>query len=177
MKKFLFPILTVLALAALPLTSNGQSRTDDYIRRLSTSGGMTGTARATVTNEPDVVQWVSGSPATDKVKGYRVRIFFDNSQNARSMADGALSRFRALFPGIPGEVIYRSPNFMVNVGYCMNQIEATILQGKVRGAFPKAFWVPQGEVFPIANLIQNLNIPQENEEAETQPADENAVLP
>ena len=44
-----------------------------------------------------------------KISGYRIRIFFDNSQNARAEALETQSRFKNEFPGIPTFLVYENP--------------------------------------------------------------------
>lgn len=79
------------------------------------------------------------SATQTSVPGYRVRIFFDNGQNARSQAAGAQEQFRALFPATPSYLSYENPYFKVTVGNCTSLEEAIILLASLEGAFPKAF--------------------------------------
>lgn len=72
------------------------------------------------------------------VHGYRIGIFYDNSQDARVRAAEAEQMFRASFPSIPVYKDYRNPYFIVTVGNCLTQEEATILWGRVKSLFPKA---------------------------------------
>ena len=72
------------------------------------------------------------------VRGYRIGIFYDNSQDARVRAAEAEQMFRASFPSIPVYKDYRNPYFIVTVGNCLTQEEATILWGRVKNLFPKA---------------------------------------
>ena len=72
------------------------------------------------------------------VRGYRIGIFYDNSQDARVRAAEAEQMFRASFPSIPVYKDYRNPYFIVTVGNCLTQEEATILWGRVKSLFPKA---------------------------------------
>ena len=72
------------------------------------------------------------------VRGYRIGIFYDNSQDARERAAEAEQMFRASFPSIPIYKDYRNPYFIVTVGNCLTQEEATILWGRVKTIFPKA---------------------------------------
>ena len=72
------------------------------------------------------------------VRGYRIGIFYDNSQDARVRAAEAEQMFRASFPSIPIYKDYRNPYFIVTVGNCLTQEEATILWGRVKSLFPKA---------------------------------------
>lgn len=79
--------------------------------------------------------------ADDKIRGYRVRIFFDNSQNARALATSTLSRFKEFFPEIPVYMNYENPYFKVTVGNCISAEEAITLWGKVKNSFDRAFVV------------------------------------
>ena len=80
-------------------------------------------------------------PTGEKVRGYRVRIFFDNSQNARSLAQDVKKRFEEAFPDIPAYMVYENPNFKVSVGNCLTKEEAIILEAKVKPAFETAFLI------------------------------------
>ena len=51
-----------------------------------------------------------------KLPGFRVRIFFDNSQNARSMSETTVKRFSSSHPGVPVYRTYQNPFFKVVVG-------------------------------------------------------------
>ena len=72
------------------------------------------------------------------VRGYRIGIFYDTSQDARVRAAEAEQMFRASFPDIPIYKDYRNPYFIVSVGNCLTQEEATMLWGRVKTLFPKA---------------------------------------
>ena len=86
------------------------------------------------------------------VRGFRVGIFYDNSQDARERAAEAEQLFRASFPSIPVYKDYRNPYFIVTVGNCLTQEESTILWGRVKNLFPKAH-ISRTE-FPITELVQ-----------------------
>ena len=86
------------------------------------------------------------------VRGYRIGIFYDNSQDARVRAAEAEQMFRASFPSIPVYKDYRNPYFIVTVGNCLTQEEATILWGRVKGLFPKAH-ITRTEI-PIGDLAR-----------------------
>ncbi len=88
----------------------------------------------------------------DKVKGFRVRIFSDNSQNARNRAEETRRRFTEAFPGIPAYISYRNPYWEVSVGNCTGNEEAVILKGRVEGSFSNA--TISREDIPIAKLVE-----------------------
>ena len=87
-----------------------------------------------------------------KIRGYRVRIFFDNSQQARANAQATLARFKESFPDIPADMIYENPYFKVAVGNCLTMDEAMIVWGRVKDQFPQA--VPAREDLPLEKLIE-----------------------
>lgn len=98
-----------------------------------------------------------------EIWGYRVRIFFDNSQNARSLANQAMERFKSIYPDIPVYIVYDNPYFKVTVGNCLTEDEARILQGKIQGAFDRAF--PIQEKIPMSLLGQSTSSISEPEAA------------
>ena len=122
MKKFGFGcIALLLALASAPLSG----QTLDQFKRQAAPADPSYNSRVVATEIP----------------GYRVRIFLDNGQNARASANGAIARFREIYPDIPAYLSYENPYFKVTVGNCLTSEEAIILLGKIRDAFDRAFLV------------------------------------
>lgn len=148
-KRFFF----LFVLAATVAWAGAQDRVSTYTARLRMPDASTG-AQATVSNDPDVMGGLRTAPKSDKTTGYRICIFFDNTQNGRSLANGALGTFRNRFPGIPGEVVYANPTFKTMVGYCLDMTEASMLLGRVRETFPTSVIVRE-EHIPIVNLIRS----------------------
>ena len=98
-------------------------------------------ATIVVNEQGDAASAVASATAQiqrSNVRGYRIGIFYDNSQDARVRAAEAEQMFRASFPSIPVYKDYRNPYFIVTVGNCLTQEEATILWGRVKSLFPKA---------------------------------------
>lgn len=131
------------------LSAGAQERIGNYTARLRTPDVSTG-AQAVVSNDASVSAALRSVRRKDQVTGYRICIFFDNTQEARSRAYGALATFKSHFPGIPGEVIYDNPTFRTMVGYCMDMTEMSMLLGRVRELFPKA--VVRGETMAVTQL-------------------------
>lgn len=105
----------------------------------------------------DVSSAISSATAQTQrshVRGYRVGIFYDNSQDARERAAQAEQMFLTNFPSIPVYKDYRNPYFIVAVGNCLTQEEATILWGRVKTLFPKAH-ITRTEI-PIAELARKI---------------------
>lgn len=83
--------------------------------------------------------------------GYRVRIFFDNKQTARTESEKTLQRFKELFPGVAAYRIYANPYFKVTVGDFRTKSEAMALLTRIKGAFPSAFVVKESIEYPVVD--------------------------
>ena len=93
----------------------------------------------------------------DEINGFRVSIFVDNSQVARERAEDVQKRFQVEFPGICTYLNYRSPDFTVTVGNYSTKDEATVLLGRIKRSFDRAFIVR--EKIEIDSLYK---VPQRN---------------
>ncbi|MFI3281462.1 MAG: hypothetical protein R3Y44_05775 [Rikenellaceae bacterium] len=71
--------------------------------------------------------------------GYRIGIFFDNGQDARSKATEAKKAFEDSFPTQPVYMVYESPYYKVSAGNCLTEEEAIMLFERVRKVFPSAY--------------------------------------
>lgn len=80
-----------------------------------------------------------GLSRPQSVPGLRICIFLSNSQTARQDAISVQESFCGMFPDIPAYLVYENPRFIVNVGNCLTEEEALILQNKVKGTFATAF--------------------------------------
>lgn len=78
----------------------------------------------------------------ESVKGtFGIRIYSDNSQNARNASSQALARFNALFPEEEAARTFSSPYFMVTVGHYSSRFEAEEALKSIKSAFPRAYIV------------------------------------
>ncbi len=84
--------------------------------------------------------------------GYRIRIFFDNRQDAREASRAAQERSRKLFPGYRTYRTYIYPNFKVTVGDFRTRAEAQMALREVLRYFPSAFVVKERMKFPSIAL-------------------------
>lgn len=85
------------------------------------------------------------------ISGYRVRIFFDNSQTARNASEAALARFSSIHPGIAAYRSFQSPYFKVTVGDFRTKSEAMELLERIKGEFPSAFIVKENIGYPVVD--------------------------
>ncbi|MDR0510396.1 MAG: SPOR domain-containing protein [Rikenellaceae bacterium] len=100
-------------------------------------------ARIVIAEDPAAARAVRSGEVQAKsvASGYRVRIFFDNSQTARQKAMETLARFKAAYPSTSAYMSYENPYFKVTVGNCITAEEAVALCGAISGEFDKAFIV------------------------------------
>lgn len=141
-------IRTLLAFCAVVGSVHAQTL-ETFKSKLSAPGESSGRVRVTEHGvAASAIKSLQVQPTGEKVRGYRVRIFFDNSQNARALANDAIARFKSLYPAIPAYLVYENPYFKVTVGNCLSIEEANILVGGIKGAFDRAF--PVREEIPLS---------------------------
>ena len=105
----------------------------------------------------EAVRRYDNSDRPTEIPGYRIRIFFDNGQKARSEALATQERFRSEFPGIPTFLVYENPSYIVTVGNCITIDEALMLWDRVRKSFSTAFlW--RGSI-PVEELLREEPVP------------------
>jgi len=83
-----------------------------------------------------------------KIAGYRVRIFFDNRQDAREHSRADSVRFATNNPAVHAYRNYDNPYFKVTVGDFRTKSEATMLLKRIESDFPSAFLVKEIINFP-----------------------------
>ena len=167
-----FIMLTVALVAAFSLRAQSLEAFKQQLARPVVSEAAFGTARVSVREADDAaraVRELSRNETQLRFRGYRVCIFFDNTQNGRQLANEALNTFKEQFPGIPGEVVYTSPTFKTMVGYLLAMNEASMLLGRVREFFPGAV-IEHGSEIKIEDLINSSVIAQPTDSLSTQPA-------
>jgi hypothetical protein len=93
---------------------------------------------------------IEGNPDRT-LTGYRVRIFFDNKQTARTESENTLKKFNGLFPEVMAYRIYANPYFKVTVGDFRTKSEAMALLSRIKGDFPSAFVVKENIEYPVVD--------------------------
>lgn len=89
--------------------------------------------------------------ARRKLNGYRVRIFFDNKQSARTASEETLKRFESMYHDVVAYRTYANPYFKVTVGDFRTKSEAMALLERIRYEFPSAFVVKENISFPVVD--------------------------
>ena len=88
---------------------------------------------------------------SEKISGYRVRIYFDNKQNSRGASEEAQRRFQASHPGIMSYRSFTNPFFKVTVGDFRTRSEAIQLMQEIQREFPTAFIVKETINYPVVD--------------------------
>lgn len=91
------------------------------------------------------------------LNGYRVRIFFDNGQQARTLAEEIKEEFEMMFPLVPCYLVYENPYFKVTVGNCLSEEEAIILLNRVQNRFDRAFVIREQITLESFNTTNSEN--------------------
>lgn len=76
-----------------------------------------------------------------RAQGYRIRIYFDNSQNARAISEQIVDTFKVHYPGVPVYRIYDNPYFKVTVGEFRSRSDAMRFLEAIRPEYPTVFLV------------------------------------
>lgn len=85
------------------------------------------------------------------ISGYRVRIFFDNKQTARTESEEALKKFESLYHDVSAYRSYANPYFKVTVGDFRTKSEAMELLERIKFEFPSSFVVKETIEFPVVD--------------------------
>ncbi|MBR7170573.1 MAG: hypothetical protein IKD17_09170 [Alistipes sp.] len=156
MKLFRF-FVVILAVTGSALAASAQtvSSYKEQLKQQIVSENAPNGANVIVTERDDAADVVRAADAEKhpvRLNGYRVCIFFDNSQNARAGAMEARQIFEEHYPGVPLYMEYENPYFRVTVGNCLSIEEAIILKGQVAEFFPKAF--PKSQELTLEELLK-----------------------
>ena len=155
MRRLTTLISLIFAVAAFaPLRAQSLDAFKEQLATPVASDAAFGTAKVTVTEYGDAARAVaeaSRAGARLHFPGYRVCIFFDNGQDARTGAFAAQALFEQTYPGTAVHTFYDVPYFKVVVGNCLTSEEAIILKGKISATFPKAF--VKNETLSITDLL------------------------
>lgn len=86
-----------------------------------------------------------------QIAGYRIRIFSDNRQTARTESEKTAEMFRKEHPDVPAYITYANPYFKITVGDFRSRSEATRFMKQILPMFPKAFVVKEGIEYPAVD--------------------------
>jgi hypothetical protein len=88
------------------------------------------------------------SNASKKMSGYRIRVYFENGQNARGKSEAVARSVSAAFPGIGVYRSFDSPNFKVCVGDFRTKDDALKVYHALKGTYPTAIILKETINYP-----------------------------
>ncbi|MBP3357252.1 MAG: hypothetical protein J6K95_08860 [Rikenellaceae bacterium] len=138
------------AVRAALASSADSTRTSVVVREVGDAASAVAEAQQTAVRE--------------KVRGWRVGIFFGNGQDARAQAEQIRHDFREMFPDVATYIVYENPYWKVKVGNCLSEEEAIILWGRVKRSFDRA--VVMVEEIPLEELSSEAEAPAAAEPVE-----------
>ena len=161
--KRIFAVLAVLAALSFQAAGQNTSSVDSTlvgrsIFNLLPSREKGNKATVTVRQSPEIKEAFNrqvAANASKRVVVYRIRIYNDNKQNARSASESAMNRFKAMYPGVAAYRSYVNPFFKVTVGNFHSRPEADRMLQQRRGSFPTAFVVKETALASEVNSNRN----------------------
>ena len=86
--------------------------------------------------------------ASKKVSGYRIRVYYENSQNARNRSESIARTISGTYPGIGVYRTFESPNFKVCVGDYRTKDEALKMYHALKSSYPTAIILKETINYP-----------------------------
>ena len=83
-----------------------------------------------------------------KLTGYRIRVYFENGQNARSRSEAIARSISGSYPGIGVYRTFESPNFKVCVGDFRTKDEALKVYHSLKASYPTAIILKETINYP-----------------------------
>ena len=74
--------------------------------------------------------------ASKRITGYRIRVYYENNQNARNRSEAIARSISGTYPGIGVYRTFESPNFKVCVGDFRTKDEALKLYHALKSSYP-----------------------------------------
>ena len=86
--------------------------------------------------------------AAKPLSGYRIRVFYDNGQDARSRSEGVAAYVRTNYPDVAVYRSFESPNYKVSVGDFRTKEEALRIYNRLKALYPAAFIIKENINYP-----------------------------
>ena len=150
--------LVILILAFLPCLTiraqeyrveNGSAQVDSTLmgRSILSVLGPGVTVNQSRTMRSALDSYISNN-AAKKLSGYRIRVYFDNGQSARTRSESIARSVSNAFPGIGVYRTFESPNFKVCVGDFRTKDEALKVYHALKATYPTAIILKETINYP-----------------------------
>ena len=154
MKRFL--IIAILALLPAMMLQAQEDRVDNGSAQVDSTlvgrsvlsvlgSGVTVNQSAAMKSAFD--SYVSAN-ASKRVSGYRIRVYYENNQNARNRSEAIARTISGTYPGIGVYRTFESPNFKVCVGDFRTKDEALKLYHALKSSYPTAIILKETINYP-----------------------------
>ncbi len=87
--------------------------------------------------------------AEKQIPGYRIRVFLDNSPQARGRSESITASLKALYPQHQVYRSFESPNYKVLIGDFRSKDEALGLFNALKGSYPTAYIIKDVINYPL----------------------------
>ena len=84
-----------------------------------------------------------------KIQGYRIRVFYDNSPQARTRSESVAAYVRSQFPDNGVYRTFEAPNYKVTVGDFRSKEEALKIYMALKGLYPTAYIIKESINYPL----------------------------
>ena len=149
----------VIALAALLLAAAAGAQELDSLTRVSMDTTLVGRnimslmgGGIKVTQSTAVHTALNGyiySGKGKKLQGYRIRVFYDNSPQARTRSEGIAAYLRSQYPDTGVYRSFESPNYKVTVGDFRSKDEALKIYMALKSIYPTAYIIKETINYPM----------------------------
>lgn len=154
MRKLLITVLLVLLPCALLRAQeyrveNGPSAVDSTLvgRNVLSVMGSRVTVDQSRTMQNAFDRYVSNN-SSRKMSGYRIRVYYENGQNARNRSEAIARSISGTYAGIGVYRSYESPNFKVCVGDFRTRDEALKMYHALKASYPTAIILKETINYP-----------------------------
>jgi hypothetical protein len=147
---FLLALLPCLTLRAQDYrVENGSAQVDSTLmgRSILSVLGPGVTVNQSRTMRSALDSYVSNN-AAKKLSGFRIRVYFDNGQSARTRSESIARSISNAFPGIGVYRTFESPNFKVCVGDFRTKDEALKVYHALKATYPTAIILKETINYP-----------------------------
>ena len=147
---FLLALLPCLTLRAQEYrVENGSAQVDSTLmgRSILSVLGPGVTVNQSRTMRSALDSYISNN-AAKKLSGYRIRVYFDNGQSARTRSESIARAVSNAFPGIGVYRTFESPNFKVCVGDFRTKDEALKVYHALKATYPTAIILKETINYP-----------------------------
>jgi hypothetical protein len=147
---FLLALLPCLTLRAQEYrVENGSAQVDSTLmgRSILSVLGPGVTVNQSRTMRSALDSYISNN-AAKKLSGFRIRVYFDNGQSARTRSESIARSISNAFPGIGVYRTFESPNFKVCVGDFRTKDEALKVYHALKATYPTAIILKETINYP-----------------------------